>query len=256
MPKSNNQRSLTQRAANRSPRRQPEKSWTDRRMIPLPLAPKTMSPVPHLTSIHSTSVRGPYGRSNYPGNCSGYLIKDLLRYFGSSRVLDPMTGSGTCADVCKELNIQHVSFDLKDGIDACDLGSYANLSPCDFVWLHPPYWRMIRYSDDLRCLSNAPSLSVFQKRMRSLIRCCISALTPYGTIAILIGDYLDRVEGKQMPITYFTKQICLELGLWPACTDIIRFQHGNTSSAKVYASSFIPGLHDTCLVMQRHSAGN
>lgn len=256
MNKNNKQLIIDERTAERSPRRQPDSSWTDRRMVPLPLAPKTMSPVPHLTSIHSTQARGPYGRPSYPGNCSGYLIKDLLRYFGSTRVLDPMTGSGTCADVCKELRIQHVSFDLKEGKDACNPASYANLPLCDFVWLHPPYWRMIRYSDNPRCLSNAPTLNEFQERMRSLVRCCLSVLAPHGKIAILMGDYLDRIEGRQMPITHFSKQLCLELGLWPACTDIIRFQHGNTSSAKTYASSFIPGLHDICFIMKRIAPGS
>jgi hypothetical protein len=43
----------------------------------------------------------------------------------------------------------------------------------------------------------------------------------------------------------------LQLDLWPACTDIVRFQHGNTSSQKAYNSAFIPGLHDVCLVMER-----
>lgn len=45
--------------------------------VQLPAAPITASPVPHLTSIHSSPVRGPYGDARYPGNCSGALIKDL-----------------------------------------------------------------------------------------------------------------------------------------------------------------------------------
>ena len=70
------------------------------RLVPLPLAPKTGSPVPELTSIHSRVERGPYGNSKYRGNCGGYLIRDMLLYFKPRRVLDPMTGSGTCRDVC------------------------------------------------------------------------------------------------------------------------------------------------------------
>ena len=68
--------------------------------IDLPVAPRTASPVPELTSIHGTRNRGPYGRRHYRGNCDGHLIKKLLRYFRPKRVLDPMTGSGTCRDVC------------------------------------------------------------------------------------------------------------------------------------------------------------
>lgn len=224
---------------------------TERKTALLPMAPKTMSPVPHLTSLHSTAARGPYGRAKYPGNCSGYLIKDLLRYFRPRMVLDPMTGGGTCRDVCEALNIRHVSFDLNDGKDACDPASYLDAPRCDFVWLHPPYWRMIRYSDNPCCLSNAPTLETFQERLRLLINNCLSVLASDGTVAILMGDYFDRQERRQMPVTHFTKQVCLELGLWPICTDIVRFQHNNTSSSKTYSSSFIPGLHDTCLLMKR-----
>jgi hypothetical protein len=32
---------------------------------------------------------------------------------------------------------------------------------------------------------------------------------------------------------------------------IIRFSHGASSSNKVYRSSFIPGLHDVCMVFER-----
>lgn len=71
-------------------------------------------------SIHSTVNRGPWGASSYRGNCDGYLIKDLLQFFGARKVLDPMTGSGTCRDVCQDLDIACTSFDLRAGMDAAD----------------------------------------------------------------------------------------------------------------------------------------
>jgi hypothetical protein len=71
----------------------------------LPLAPRNASPVPHLTSLYHFHRAGEYGSRSYPGNCGGKLIKDLLTYFNPGLVYDPMSGSGTCADVCKELNI-------------------------------------------------------------------------------------------------------------------------------------------------------
>lgn len=219
--------------------------------VTLPKPPKTASPVPHLTSLYSITKRGPFGRASYPGNCSGYLIRDLLCYFDAKRVLDPMTGSGTCRDVCRSLTIDCDSFDVKGGKDACAPESYLGLPLFDFVWLHPPYWRMIRYSDLPTCLSNASSTDEFNDRLRQVIENCLSVLDKRGKIAVLIGDYFDRQQRRQIPLVHFTKEICLQLGLWPACTDIVRFQHGNTSSSKTYNSSFIPGLHDICMVMQR-----
>lgn len=105
----------------------------------LPTAPRNGSPVPWLTSLYHKAYPGPYGKRSYPGNCSGELIKDLLKYFRPKRVLDPMTGSGTCADVCRDLGIECVSFDIHQGKDACDAGSYRDIGSFDFVWLHPPY---------------------------------------------------------------------------------------------------------------------
>src|ERR1700722_9619129 len=57
----------------------------------LPLIPRTASPVPHLTSLYHFSRAGEYGDRNYPGNCGGTLIKDLLRFFSVRSVFDPMT---------------------------------------------------------------------------------------------------------------------------------------------------------------------
>src|SRR6266404_8336537 len=80
--------------------------------VRLPLAPRNASPVPHLTSLYHFHRAGEYGDRSYPGNCGGNLIKDLLRYFKPFSVLDPMTGSGTCRDVCQELGLYCWSSDL------------------------------------------------------------------------------------------------------------------------------------------------
>src|SRR2546425_4982972 len=84
-----------------APRRQPEKPV----YVMLPRVPINASPVPHLTSLYHNAEAGDYGDRGYPGNCGGNLIKDLLRYFKSRSCFDPMTGSGTCRDVCQELGI-------------------------------------------------------------------------------------------------------------------------------------------------------
>src|SRR4051794_20461596 len=82
------------------------------RTVPLPAIPESGSPVPWLTSIHGTPGRGNYGDAGYRGNCSGLLIKDLLQFYRPRRVLDPMEGSGTCRDVCREVRIEYVGGDI------------------------------------------------------------------------------------------------------------------------------------------------
>jgi hypothetical protein len=210
----------------------------------LPLAPRNASPVPHLTSLYHFHRAGEYGDRSYPGNCGGNLIKDLLRYFRVHSVFDPMTGSGTCRDVCKELGIHCWSSDIHEGADACDASQFPR--HCfEFAWIHPPYWRQKLYLDDPRDLSRAPTLEAFLQRYRLLIDNCAGALVPGGKLAILMGDYNDRKAGF-VPLTYYTKQLAFAAGLRQHGTDIIRFSHGASSSKKVYRSSFIPGLQSPC----------
>jgi SAM-dependent methyltransferase len=220
----------------------------------LPSAPINASPVPHLTSLYHNSRAGEYGDRRYPGNCGGNLIKDLLLYFRPGLVFDPMAGSGTCRDVCDELGIPCLSWDIHNGFDACDPVAFSASEAFDFIWAHPAYWRQKLYADDSRDLSRAPTLHDFLRRYAQFIRNCAKALKPNGKLAILMGDYCDREAGF-VPLTYHTKRLAFEAGLSQTCTDIIRFSHGASSSRKVYRSSFIPGLHDTCMVFEKSSKG-
>ncbi len=222
----------------------------------LPLAPITGSPVPELTSLYHNPEPGPYGDRGYPGNCPGNLIRDLLRYFTPRNMCDPMTGSGTCRDVARELGIDCWSGDIHDGFDLCDPRHFHGKAKLldreafDFVWIHPPYWRMKLYADDPRDLSRAPTLDAFLERYQLALAHCVHILQPCGTLAVLMGDYTDREEGF-VPLTYHTKRLVFDLGLRQCATDIVRFSHGASSSRKVYRSSFIPGLHDIVALFEK-----
>jgi hypothetical protein len=216
----------------------------------LPRAPRNASPVPHLTSLYHFHRAGEYGDRSYPGNCGGNLIRDLLLYFKPTLLLDPMSGSGTCADVCQELGIPCLDWDIHRGLDACDPQGFGSGETFDFIWAHPPYWRQKLYAADERDLSRAPTLEDFLRRYSRFIRNCTAALKPSGKLAILMGDYSDREAGF-VPLTYHTKRFAFAAGLRQHGTDIIRFSHGASSSRKVYRSSFIPGLHDVCMIFEK-----
>lgn len=213
----------------------------------LPRAPVTASPVPHLTSLYHFSRAGEYGDRSYPGNCGGNLIKDLLLFFDAKSVADPMTGSGTCRDVCEELGIPCASWDIHQGYDACDPQGFPTLDRFDFIWAHPPYFRQKSYALDPRDLSRARTFADFLDRYGQFLRNCAEALAAGGKLAILVGDYTDREEGF-LPLVYETKRLAFEAGLRQHCTDIVRFSHGASSAKKTYRSSFIPGLHDICSI--------
>ena len=216
----------------------------------LPRAPRNASPVPGLTSLYHFDRAGEYGDRKWPGNCGGNLIRDLLLYFEPKSVLDPMHGSGTCRDVCRELGIPCASSDIHEGRDACEPGAFAG--GYELIWSHPPYWRQKLYLDDPRDLSRAQTLEAFLKRYFLFLRNCAAALAPRGKLAVLMGDYRDREEGF-VPLVYHTKRLAFAAGLRQHCTDIIRFSHGASSGAKVYRSKFIPGLHDVCMIFEKNS---
>ena len=105
----------------------------------LPQAPLNGSPVPHLTSLYHNPEPGPYGDRGYPGNCGGNLIRDLLLYFQpKGPILDPMSGSGTCRDVCDELGLPCIALDIHQDSDACDPQGFPIAEAFDFIWAHPP----------------------------------------------------------------------------------------------------------------------
>ena len=216
----------------------------------LPRAPRNASPVPHLTSLYHFHRAGEYGDRKWPGNCGGNLIKDLLLYFKPGLVFDPMSGSGTCADVFRELGIPCLAWDIHEGFDACDPIHYSAADTFDFVWAHPAYWRQKLYADDPRDLSRSPTLEHFLRRYGQFLRNAARSLKPGGKLAILMGDYSDR-EAGYLPLVFHTKRLAFAAGLTQHCTDIIRFSHGASSSKKVYRSCFIPGLHDVCTIFEK-----
>ena len=58
----------------------------------------------NLCSVVSYPDRGPWGDSRYRGNCSGYLVKDLILRFNCQSVFDPAEGGGTVEDVVCGIN--------------------------------------------------------------------------------------------------------------------------------------------------------
>ena len=189
--------------------------------------------------MHGAALYGPGIGSILCGRCSwgGWARRAVVQ------------GSGTCADVCGELGLPCLSWDIHQGLDACDQ-DFPGPDTFAFIWAHPPYWRQKLYADDPRDLSRAPTLELFLQRYGQFLRNCAGALKRGGKLAVLMGDYSDREAGF-VPLTYHTKRLAFAAGLRQCATDIIRFSHGASSGRKVYRSSFIPGLHDVCCIFEK-----
>lgn len=84
-----------------------------------------------------------YGSNKYRGNTDGNIVKDFLSYceckMGKIETCsDYMVGSGTTADVCKELGISGTYWDLSMGKNLLDPELEIPDRPQTIFW-HPPY---------------------------------------------------------------------------------------------------------------------
>jgi hypothetical protein len=85
----------------------------------LPRAPRTASPVPHLTSLYHFHRAGEYGDRSYPGNCGGNLIADLLRFYKVRSVIDPMRACAFFRELvfCGNILVYALDVDVESNIE-------------------------------------------------------------------------------------------------------------------------------------------
>lgn len=152
-----------------------------------------------LTSIVSYPERGEGGNNKYRGNCSPKLIEDLIGFFKPSEICDYMCGSGTTGAAAAKCGISSKLYDLHSGFDL--MNSEIPDRP-EFIFWHPPYWDIIKYSDvmyrasDVQnrygynpCqfdLSRIAEWDEFVKAMNYAMMKQFSALEKGGRIAVLM----------------------------------------------------------------------
>jgi hypothetical protein len=204
-----------------------------------------------MTSLVSYPVRGPWGDATYRGNCGGGLLRDLVLQYRPQSVADPMMGSGTSKDVIDDLNRRS---DTPIGFWGSDLRYGFNIltdslpASFDFVWVHPPYWNIIRYSGDPSDLSNCTTFDGFIGMLFLALRRCYDALLPGGRLAILIGDV--RRKGQYFPLASEIMNMTGPLGELRSV--IIKAQHNCQSDRIAYRPlEDVPIKHEYCLVFKK-----
>jgi len=210
------------------------------------------SPSQHFSSIVSIPHRCTlWGDARYRGNCDGTLFKELVHQYKPRSIADPMNGSGTTADVVAGLrglglyDGSYWSSDLREGFN---LLTTPLPGRHDMVWIHPPYWNIIRYSDHIADLS---AIDVFEEFIVALEAClirCIESLNPHGILAVLIGDV--RRQGRYYCLAHHVMGMSDRLG--SLVSVIIKAQHNCSSDRKRYGSmKHVPIKHEYCLLFQK-----
>jgi hypothetical protein len=219
-----------------------------------------------LTSVMSFPERGPYGSSKYRGNTSGLPILELIKHYKPRLVCDPACGSGTTGEVVTDLNeqghqIEYYGFDLRDGFNLLRDRLIERLPrAADYLFLHPPYHSMVRYSgpqgmwgrdraphpDDL---SNCATYEEFLCKLEVALFNCWEATRNQGVYSVMIGD-LRRTEGGVR--RYYSMQADI-IKMAPGSLEgvIIKEQHNCVSNGRSYAGSFIPIMHEYILNFRR-----
>ncbi len=103
-----------------------------------------------MKSVVSYPNRGHWGKNDWRGNMSGYVVKDLIEHFRPKLFVDACEGSGTSGDVCREMGVEYVGLDLYKGNDFTKDSIITQLPrPADICFTHPPYHNMITYSGEV-----------------------------------------------------------------------------------------------------------
>jgi len=202
--------------------------------------------------------RGKWGNSKYRGNCSGYVIRDLLLHFQPNQFLEIFAGSGTGYEVARELGYQDsVHLDLNPKWGGWNALSSEMPEGSDFIFLHPPYHSIIQYSgvmwgeahpDDL---SRCASYEEFIKKMDLVNAKAYACLRNGGYMAILIGDC--RKNGE-----YFSIQKDMAF-IGKLHAHIIKAQHNCFSNDISYANDsrtkggLIRIEHEHLLIFQKNN---
>ena len=116
------------------------------------------------------------GDQAYQGATPSFVIWNLLERYTRENdlVVDPMCGSGTTIDVCKDLGRQGVGYDLvphREDIEQADARRLPlEDESADFVFIDPPYSTHIKYSDHLDCIGKLDSTDpAYFKAMEQVI---------------------------------------------------------------------------------------
>lgn len=154
-------------------------------------------------------------------------------------ILDPFVGSGTSLIEAQRMERNSIGIELQPdvaktaenslkeeevpGTEAkvyvgdsrkMDLGAVLEsnkINHVQFVILHPPYWDIIKFSDDPNDLSNTPSLAEFLTSFGEVVDNTSRYLEKNRYCAVVIGD--KYADSQVVPLGFYCMNTMLQKGL-------------------------------------------
>lgn len=181
-------------------------------------------------NVNSLWIIGPRAKggkreNNYHGNFVPQIPSDLIRRFTKEGdiILEPFMGSGTTLFECERLARKYIGFDINieivslvkrkmEGgycdyrVYAIDAGSaaakeaikesqaYFDSAPISLLLLHPPYFDIVKFTDQECDLSNARTIDEFVQRYVKVLKCSFDYVCKNGHIVLVIGDLYRNSE--------------------------------------------------------------
>jgi len=137
----------------------------------------------------------PKGDNKYPGVTPALIIYNMIwRYTDpGDLVVDPMAGSGTTLDVCREEKRRCICYDIApprpDIIRNDSRKIPLEDNSVDMIFVDSPYGDNIRYNDHPNCIGKISSeTEEFYDELEKVMKECYRILKPGKVIGWLIGD--------------------------------------------------------------------
>lgn len=147
----------------------------------------------------------PKGNNRYPGVTPAFIIYNMLKRYTEEGdlIVDPMAGSGTTLDVCKEERRKCIAYDIAPTRPDIIQNNARRIplkdDSVDMIFIDSPYGDNIRYNehpDDIGKISSEDER--FYDELEKVMKECHRILKPGKVLGWLIGD--QWVKKKFTPV--------------------------------------------------------
>jgi SAM-dependent methyltransferase len=156
--------------------------------------------------------RRPKGDNKYPGVTPAFIIWNLVQRYTQpgDLVVDPMAGSGTTIDVCKEEGRQVIGYDIAPAHPEVIPNDARNIpledNSADLVFIDSPYSDNVKYSDHPDCIGKISCEDDrFFEELEKVAKEAYRILKPGKVLGWLIGD--QWVKRKFTPVGFKLYQL-------------------------------------------------